>query len=955
MSDPSVEGPEVELSEQDPWPGLAAFAEESTHFFKGRECEADDVSRLIRREFLCVLFGKSGTGKSSLLRAGVFPRLRPSGFYPVYIRLRHEEFEPPLSEQVKHFIAETIRHAAGEIEAPEPGDQQTLWQYFHAADADWWDRKSHLVTPVLIFDQFEEILTVGRETEARTARANAFLSELEDLIEGRVPDDLQRRRDIDPAWRAEFDRVYNPAKRDLRIVLTLREDFLADLESLRERLKPVMLNRYRLLPMNGSQALQVVLEPAPGLVDEPVALQIIQRVSISDRSRLQTNPTREQICQRTVEPALLSVFCAELNRRRKALGLAKIDETMLEEAREEILSDFYERSFAGLPPPVRDFVEDKLLTLTGARDRCEISNALSYDSITEPVLGTLINRRLIRKEISGSSTWLEFTHDTIADVARVSKRSRQERARIEAAETELRLAREEAVKRDRQRKRALLVAAGCFLLCLVAVVLAIKLWSSNREIINRNREIIRVHGAMKQVEQKRDDLQEAVAELEKKRESLQKKNEELIEGSETKLGMYIAFANAALLDPYPRSRELLNRSDLQNVRDEFATIKDSLANSGSAAGRIDREFRVAAKDVIEAILRNDLDGAAQACDRAISANSTAENEVKARLLKLKGDILVHLVSVNWYSKPDLQRDGPSDPGAKELLEKLDRALAAYLAALEPTTGNRAQEAILLTRQARARIWRSRLESEPAGDLDQAAGLIQQAESRVANAPNQQQVNLSLARVEILRIRGFLSVRRGDDAAAAGFYEQSLAVANQVEASLQNQADPSQRSDRPALTTLLTEKLLAWTQLAACYERLIKKAAAGDPSIDLNDYKNRLADVLAKRIDLAETILKRYRSSRYIMQILGFSYYDQARCHFDYSLPGLTDHNADDKLRRGFLLTLSDDTSRGDDLRNYFEQVLDRETGNPGFGKAVIKEMRATVPFLQSLFQEDKKE
>jgi hypothetical protein len=501
MSNPSAAGAlGVELSGQDPWPGLVAFSEGSTHFFKGREREADEVSRLIRREFLCVLFGKSGMGKSSLLRAGVFPRLRPGGFYPVYVRLRHEETEPALSEQVKQALVEAIETAGNEIEATEPETGQSLWQYFYAVDTDWWDRKSHLITPVLVFDQFEEILTLGFENEARAERANVFLSELEDLIEGRVPDELQKQRDSDPAWRSEFDRSYNPAKRDLRIVLTLREDFLADLESLRERLKPVMLNRHRLLPMSGIQALQVVQEPAPELVDEPVALQIIQRVSISERSRLQANPTREQIGQRTVEPALLSVFCAELNLRRKARGLAKIDETLLEGAREEILSDFYERSFAGLPSSVRDFVEDKLLTVTGARDRCEISNALSYDSLTEPILRTLINRRLIRKEMAGSSAWIELTHDTIADVARVSKRSRQERARIEVAEDELHLAQEQAIKRNRQRNRAMLVAAGCSLLSLIAVIMAINAWSADQENI-------KVHGELKEMESRKGDLE----------------------------------------------------------------------------------------------------------------------------------------------------------------------------------------------------------------------------------------------------------------------------------------------------------------------------------------------------------------------------------------------------------------------------------------------------------------
>jgi hypothetical protein len=934
-SDPTGE---VELSSQDPWPGLAAFSEESTHLFKGRERESEEVSRLIRREFLCVLFGKSGTGKSSLLRAGVFPLLRPLGFYPVYIRLLHEESEPPLSDQVKQALSAAIRAAGGEIEAPEPKDAQTLWQYFYAIDTDWWDHKSHIITPVLVFDQFEEILTLGRETDARVKRADVFLSDLEDLIEGRVPDDLQKRREADPSWRAQFDEAYNPMKRDLRIVLTLREDFLADLESLRERLKPVMLNRYRLLPMTGSQALQVILEPAPGLVNESVALQIIQRVSVSERSTLQAKPTKEQIVNRSVEPALLSVFCSELNLRRKAKGLPEIDESLLEGAREEILSDFYERSFRGLPQSVRDFAEDKLLTVTGARDRCEISNALAYDSITVPTIRTLINRRLIRKETLGSSVWIELTHDTIADVARASKRSRQERARIEAAETELRLAKEEAMRRNRQRKRALLFAAAAFMLCLAAVGLAINAWRVNRKYIKAN-------GALKQMEERRETLQKTMVVLQNEQTTLKKANEGLIGAAEINLDAYIALAQASLLDPYPRSDPLLSGSDVRSVREEFAAIK--VGSAANVTERINKEFRLSAEAALLAIIDNDLDGAAQACERAISEGSTLEAEARSRLLRLKGDILIRQVSVDWYGDQSLQQNGPAEPKAKDLQAKVDNALATYQSAFPLTNDNTGQEVILLTREARALIWRSRLDSQGADDEENAARLIDQASSRLKrpDGQNKPSANLCIAQIEVFRMRGFLSVRKGDNQAAAGFYEQSIAAASQGAA--------EQANERLSRTGIVAEKLLALVRVANCYEELIKASLAGDTSLDLNDYKGRLTDVLEKRIDLAREILTRYRSSRYVMQILGFSFYDQARCHFQYALLGLNDEDAYDALRQGFLLTLSDNTDRGKNLRNYFEEVISKKWGNPEVGKALTDEMRKAMPKLQSLFQEPK--
>ena len=59
-----------------PWPGLAAFDESASEFFHGR---ADEISRVLHTVLdnpMTVLYGRSGMGKTSLLRAGLFPRLR---------------------------------------------------------------------------------------------------------------------------------------------------------------------------------------------------------------------------------------------------------------------------------------------------------------------------------------------------------------------------------------------------------------------------------------------------------------------------------------------------------------------------------------------------------------------------------------------------------------------------------------------------------------------------------------------------------------------------------------------------------------------------------------------------------------------------------------------------------------------------------------------------------------
>ncbi len=77
MSQQQVDGAAVD--ERNPWLGLASYTEETRGFFYGRDEEVAELARRVQRKLLTVLFGQSGLGKTSLLRAGLVPRLRAQG------------------------------------------------------------------------------------------------------------------------------------------------------------------------------------------------------------------------------------------------------------------------------------------------------------------------------------------------------------------------------------------------------------------------------------------------------------------------------------------------------------------------------------------------------------------------------------------------------------------------------------------------------------------------------------------------------------------------------------------------------------------------------------------------------------------------------------------------------------------------------------------------------------
>lgn len=430
MIDGSSPTPTGDIDRENPWPGLSSFTEATQGFFFGRDRETDELSRLVRRETLTVLFGQSGLGKSSLLQAGLFPILRESDHLPLYLRLDHSSpignrqseignaGAAPLAEQVKSALNDAF--ATAKADAPRLGPEESLWEYFHRKDVDIWSAKNRLLTPVLAFDQFEEMFTLGRADEPRRERSRAFLTELADLVENRAPAALKAQFENGTADPAR----YNFDKPSCRVILSLREDFLPDLEGLKQELPALIHNRLRLKRLNGAQALEAVTRPAPHLLAEGVGEKIVEFVSGA------RGGSAERLLEMEVEPALLSVICRELNERRRTLGQAQITPDLVSGNRREILNDFYERSVADLPEAMRIFVEDHLLTKSGFRDNLALETALEYRGVTRPLVDILVARRLLRVEERAGIQRVELTHDVLADVVRASRDSRQQRLAV---------------------------------------------------------------------------------------------------------------------------------------------------------------------------------------------------------------------------------------------------------------------------------------------------------------------------------------------------------------------------------------------------------------------------------------------------------------------------------------------------------------------------------------------
>src|ERR1700677_3889197 len=170
------------VNDTNPWLGLASFTEDTRGYFYGRDEEIAELSRRVQRKRLTVMFGKSGLGKTSILRAGLVPRLRTQGYCPVYVRVDYAEGTPEPSEQIKQAIHEASM-AGHWTQVGSAVEGESLWEFLHHRDDVLRDNDGKTLIPLLIFDQFEEIFTLAQGDESGRARAARFIEDLADLAD----------------------------------------------------------------------------------------------------------------------------------------------------------------------------------------------------------------------------------------------------------------------------------------------------------------------------------------------------------------------------------------------------------------------------------------------------------------------------------------------------------------------------------------------------------------------------------------------------------------------------------------------------------------------------------------------------------------------------------------------------------------------------------------------------
>ncbi|MBK7109489.1 MAG: hypothetical protein IPH61_10285 [Bacteroidetes bacterium] len=448
---------------QRPFLGLRSFDEKNKSQFGGRDTEIKDLFNLVDIHGLTIIFGESGIGKTSLLKAGLNPELQKNFYLPMYIRIDFNSDKNPL-EQLKEFVYNKIKTYDSNVPDWKP---QTLWEFFHSVKI-----LDGLITPVLILDQFEELFTIGYENSRNTFQ---FIQELSDLAENRVPLCIQEKMNTTNEIMSS-----NYGARPYRLVISLREDYLAQLESLTNLKSSMRNSRYRVLQLTTNQALDAVLKPGKGLVEEQVAIEIIKKIpGITDQDFQEITTDIENNKRILVEPFLLGLICYQINEKRIALNQKTITTDLVADFKiGDVINNYYNEIIKSFPPHVETGIEESLLTESGYRKLQAEEELRNEYKISNQEINQLITKRIIRKEIRDGVEYVELLHDILVPIIKQKREIRFAEKKKKENELAIETAVNQARERSMVKLKKIRIGVAIFVIFLLTVI-AITIYYAN--------------------------------------------------------------------------------------------------------------------------------------------------------------------------------------------------------------------------------------------------------------------------------------------------------------------------------------------------------------------------------------------------------------------------------------------------------------------------------------------
>lgn len=402
-----------------PYVGPRSFEPFEANQFFGRDRDALQLFELLLAERVVLLHSPSGAGKTSLIRAKLIPMMQSEGFH-VYPPIRVNEAPPAgWSFLTQNRYVRSVMtcleadHKAGTRKGMSFGGRvfamPTLAEYLAKrreallAEQAAQGTESRFVPELLIFDQFEEILTIN------VLDHDARLEFFEHLCAALIP----RHR-----W----------------AVFAMREEYLAAIESHLTVLPSALGARHRLDLLTENAATDAIVKPAglPSARGEYTE-KALKRLLTNLRTITGTGSDGSRL-DRLIEPVHLQVACCKV--WDAAMGDAKYcSETIkIEESHVEHVGDvdgalraYYAGSVTAAAQAgriseakIRKWIGTDLIT---RGIRTQVLKGTETDRGISAVAATLLeDKYIIRVENRRNAVWYELAHDRLIDPVRKDNR-----------------------------------------------------------------------------------------------------------------------------------------------------------------------------------------------------------------------------------------------------------------------------------------------------------------------------------------------------------------------------------------------------------------------------------------------------------------------------------------------------------------------------------------------------
>lgn len=242
----------------EPFPGLRPFTAEESELFFGRDDQVKELlRRLANRRFLAVV-GTSGSGKSSLVRAGLIPTIERGYFGPTGTEWVIATVPRPGLDPIRG-LARSLAGALGRDDTPIAEIESILMNSSRGLEDYARDRLRPNQRLLVLVDQFEELFRYRKQAGHEGGiRSTAFVKLL-----------------LHATGQAE---IVRPTHRGpIYVVLTMRSDYLGDCAQFRG-LPEALNDAQYLVPQMSRDQLREAIEGPVALAMADISKELVDRL-----------------------------------------------------------------------------------------------------------------------------------------------------------------------------------------------------------------------------------------------------------------------------------------------------------------------------------------------------------------------------------------------------------------------------------------------------------------------------------------------------------------------------------------------------------------------------------------------------------------------------------------------------------------------------------------------------